>query len=175
MWFFIYKTGKGRNWACITLLLWFIIGMLLDIPSILQRLETKFFPELLNIGATVISMAALVFLFRKPSSDWFKVKNFITIVAVVFYTLLSSQALLAATSARPDYWPTQGWRTTSPEEQGMNSDMLVDMIQTIRDQKINVHSITIVRNGYVVMDSYFFPFPDNAKHNIRSCSKSVII
>jgi CubicO group peptidase (beta-lactamase class C family) len=56
----------------------------------------------------------------------------------------------------------------------MNSDMLVDMIQTIRDQKINVHSITIVRNGYVVMDSYFFPFPDNAKHNLRSCSKSVM-
>jgi len=101
-------------------------------------------------------------------------KTFIVIVAAVFYTLLSSPPLFATASAQFDYWPTHGWRTTSPEEQGMNSDILVDMIQTIRDQELNVDSITIIRNGFVVMDSYFYPFPDNTKHNMRSASKSVM-
>ncbi len=104
----------------------------------------------------------------------FKGKNFIIIVAAFFYVLLPSQAAPASSSGPPDYWPTNGWRTTTPEEQGMNSGMLVDMVRTIRDQELNVDSITIVRNGYVVMDNYFYPFPENAKHSLRSASKSVM-
>ena len=31
----------------------------------------------------------------------------------------------------PDYWPTNGWRKGSPESQGMDSDLLVEMLDTI--------------------------------------------
>ena len=62
-----------------------------------------------------------------------------------------------AASNSVNYWPTQGWRTTTPERQGMKSDVLADMLQYIRNQKLNLHSITIVRNGYLVMDNYFYP------------------
>jgi len=44
MWLFIHKTWKGRNWARVALLLWLIIGLLFDIPSILQRLTATPFP-----------------------------------------------------------------------------------------------------------------------------------
>ena len=47
----------------------------------------------------------------------FTTRTFVVIVAAVFFSLLSSPALLAATSAQLDYWPTHGWRTTTPEEQ----------------------------------------------------------
>lgn len=80
----------------------------------------------------------------------------------------------AGPSSSVGYWPNRGWRTTTPEQQGMDSGTLADMVQTILDRELNVHSITIVRNGYVVMDSTFFPLPGNAKHNLRSCSKSVV-
>lgn len=71
MWFFICMIGKGRNWARITFLVLFIIG----IPSAvfpLQSLAANPISGLLGIGQTVIQIIALVFLFQKPSSDWFR-------------------------------------------------------------------------------------------------------
>jgi CubicO group peptidase (beta-lactamase class C family) len=81
---------------------------------------------------------------------------------------------LASRSFSTDYWPTHGWRATTPEVQGMDSGILADMVKTIRDEALNVDSITIVRNGYMVMDNYFYPFTENTKHSLRSASKSVM-
>lgn len=94
--------------------------------------------------------------------------------AAIFLSLLFSNTLLAASPSRFDYWPTHGWKTTTPEEQGMDSGKLVDMVKIIRDLALNVDSVTIVRNGYIVLDSYFYPFPENTKHNLYSSSKSVM-
>ena len=53
-----------------------------------------------------------------------------------------------------DYWPTQEWQIATPEEQGMDSAKLLDMVeyyeeQRLKNQKISIDSITIVRNGYI--------------------------
>ncbi len=72
-----------------------------------------------------------------------------------------------------DFWPTEGWRYSTPEEQGIESYPLADMIQKILEKKLNIDNITIVRNGYAVLDVYFHPFPKDAKHIIHSCTKSV--
>ena len=32
------------------------------------------------------------------------------------------------------YWPTEGWRASTPEQQGMDSDLLVQMLQAIEDR-----------------------------------------
>ena len=50
-----------------------------------------------------------------------------------------------------DYWPTDGWRTSTPEEQGMESMKLLEMANAYRktnseNQKIMIDSVTIVRN-----------------------------
>jgi len=60
-------------------------------------------------------------------------------------------------SVDPDYWPTQKWRTTTPEEQGMNSNELIEMVQFYekehsKNENIAIDSVTIIRNGYVVVD-----------------------
>jgi len=73
MWFFIYMIGKGRNWARITFLMLFIIGILFYILPLLQSLAVNPISGSLGIGQTVIQIIALVFLFQKPSSIWFKV------------------------------------------------------------------------------------------------------
>jgi len=72
MWFFIYMIGKGRNWARITFLVLFIIGIPFAILPLLQSLAANPISGLLGIGQTVIQVIALVFLFQKPSSAWFK-------------------------------------------------------------------------------------------------------
>ena len=101
-------------------------------------------------------------------------KHAIIIAVALLHSLPWPQASLAGNSDSPGYWPTHSWQVTSPEEQGMDSGKLADMIQAIRDQALNLHSITIVRNGYIVTDSCFFPFPEDSKHNLRSGSKSVM-
>jgi len=82
--------------------------------------------------------------------------------------------------ATPDYWPTQGWQKSTPEEQGMDSAKLLEMVefyekQHLKSEKISIDSITIVRNGYIVADIYLNPlFPKNTKHMIHSCTKSIM-
>lgn len=91
-------------------------------------------------------------------------------------TLITALILLVLVNccyaSKPDYWPTQAWRTSTPEEQGMDSEQLVKMIDYIRSNDLNVHSITIVRHGYIVLDAYFWPFTPLTKHDIASCTKS---
>ncbi|NIR67931.1 MAG: serine hydrolase [candidate division Zixibacteria bacterium] len=80
----------------------------------------------------------------------------------------------------PDSWPTDGFQTSTPEEQGMDSEKLLEMLtyyeeQSVEDPEFDIDSITIVRNGYIVADLYFDPlYPEDTPHVIHSCTKSVM-
>ena len=72
MWLFIYLIGKGLNWARITFLVLFIIGIPLAVLPLLASLEANPVSGLLGIGQLIIQTIALVFLFQKSSSEWFR-------------------------------------------------------------------------------------------------------
>ena len=74
---------------------------------------------------------------------------------------------------QPDYWPTDGWRTATPESQGMDSALLLNMMQVIWQRDLAINSVLIVRNGYIVLDAYSYPNHSDKARNIYSCSKSV--
>ena len=74
----------------------------------------------------------------------------------------------------PVYWPTEGWRTASPEEVKIDSGMLEDMVSIIREGERGVDSVLVVKDGYLVMDEYFEPFAKGERHKIYSCTKSVV-
>jgi CubicO group peptidase (beta-lactamase class C family) len=76
-------------------------------------------------------------------------------------------------SAQEMYWPTQGWRHSSPEEQGIDSETLASAFDYVRDHRTPIHSLTIIRNGYVVLDAYFWPFQAGQVHDLASVTKSV--
>ena len=78
-----------------------------------------------------------------------------------------------AADGKPDYWPTKGWRTSTPESQGIDSEKLVQMVKWIEDYHYSIDSITIIRNGYMILDIYFYPFRKGYKHIIFSCTKSI--
>ena len=79
-----------------------------------------------------------------------------------------------ATPEPPTYWPTEGWRTSTPEEQGMDSEMLADMLETVKEQDYDVDSVVVVRHGYMVVDATVYPFKPGSRHIIYSCTKSVV-
>ena len=81
------------------------------------------------------------------------------------------------------YYPTNTWRTSTPEEQGMDSEKLVELLKFVNTEEFTeysgfeydvVDSILVIRNGYAVMDTYFYPFTSEDTNHIFSCSKSVI-
>lgn len=71
-------------------------------------------------------------------------------------------------------WPTDGWQTDTPEAQGMDSRILAEMLDTIDRQEHGIDSVTVIRDGYLVMDASIYPYTEGMKHEIRSCTKSII-
>ena len=74
---------------------------------------------------------------------------------------------------REEYWPTESWRTSTPEEQGMDSAALAAFIEHVPELG-DVDSLMIVRNGYVVAEAYWHPFSSGLKHELFSASESII-
>ena len=81
---------------------------------------------------------------------------------------------------RPDYWPTEGFRTSTPEEQGMDSEKLLEIVDFcnaahVKDPGNAIDSISVYRNGYLVADFYFNPlFPRGNAHVIHSVTNKAI-
>jgi len=92
------------------------------------------------------------------------------IIPVFLSLVLSYSQAIASLS----YYPTKDWRKTTPEQQGIKSNMLADMVEIIKKNDYGIDSIVIVRKGYMVMDAYFHPFSKEQKHIIHSCTKSVM-
>ena len=77
------------------------------------------------------------------------------------------------TPIEPDYWPTAGWRTSTPEEQGLDSEQLVELMDYLQGQNsFIIHSLLIIRNGYIVTDAYFYPYAKGSLHDLASATKS---
>jgi CubicO group peptidase (beta-lactamase class C family) len=105
-----------------------------------------------------------------------RVKNmqvFDRIAIVVALSVLASAGTSVSAAAQQAEWPTQGWRRSSPEAQGMDSEVLAEAFDEIRRRHIAIHSLTVVRNGHLVLDAYFWPFQDHLLHDMASVTKSV--
>ena len=72
------------------------------------------------------------------------------------------------------YWPTNGWRASAPEEQGMDSYTLLQMFRTIDEEYLDIHSVVVVRNGYIVAEKYYSFYAKDTQHMLYSCTKSFI-
>lgn len=64
------------------------------------------------------------------------------------------------------------WPVSTPEEQGMDSSVLAELIDEVVASG-GIDSVTVVRNGYLVLDTVVYPFPEDSGHNVYSVSKSV--
>ncbi|MHA2330794.1 MAG: serine hydrolase domain-containing protein [Candidatus Hodarchaeales archaeon] len=70
-------------------------------------------------------------------------------------------------------WPKEDWKTTTPEEQEMNSTVLGTMISHIEERVTGMHSVLVIRNGYIVEEEYFNDWDRDLEHELYSCTKSV--
>ena len=110
-------------------------------------------------------------MFSRGTMRFLLSKKFIStfsLTILLFFILVQSNASESDTK-----YPTNELHVSTPEEQGMQSKTLLQMMEAIKDQKYNIHSVTIVRNGSLVLDSYLYPFKYGKKHEMYSATKSV--
>lgn len=117
-----------------------------------------------------------------------KILLIIVVLIAVLYGALWVWALTPSPEFEPytyepvtlDYWPTDGFRTSTPEEQGMDSEKLLEIHDYYAKQhekvdENSIDSISVYRNGYLVADYHFNPlYPRDTPHIIHSATKSIM-
>ncbi|MFX0007455.1 MAG: serine hydrolase domain-containing protein [Promethearchaeota archaeon] len=91
------------------------------------------------------------------------------------FNLYHENQNIKISSNGPDYWPTTGWVTSSPESQGLDSLRLVEMEDFIQSSsmRLAIDSLLIIRNGYLIYESYPSDiYDENDKHLLYSVTKS---
>ena len=98
-----------------------------------------------------------------------------TLVCIILTGLMGGCVYtpVAYSAGQPAYWPDTEWRTSTPEEQGLNSSSILSMLQEIQKKDLNIHSVLVVRHGYLVTEVYFPPYTREIKHPLHSITKSV--
>ncbi|MFB3906253.1 MAG: serine hydrolase domain-containing protein [Acidobacteriota bacterium] len=90
-------------------------------------------------------------------------------IAVLLFCVFPTRPAVASTP----YWPSGKWRTSSPEAQGIDSGQLALIFDAVKSKRISIHSIIVIRNGYLVLEAYFYPFTKGTVHDLASVTKSV--
>jgi CubicO group peptidase (beta-lactamase class C family) len=80
---------------------------------------------------------------------------------------------LAPSPTAPEHWPVGRWQTASPESEGIDSGVLLELLAFAAREDPGIHSLLIVRRGRLVLDAAFYPYDGETPHDVASVTKSV--
>lgn len=91
--------------------------------------------------------------------------------ALVIAAALGAQPSRATSQPPP---PTAAWPRSEPETQGLDAARLARLTETLRQSRTypDLHSLLIVRNGYLVVEEYFDGWSAERLHALQSVTKS---
>jgi CubicO group peptidase (beta-lactamase class C family) len=92
-------------------------------------------------------------------------------MAVALSLLVLATACTSSARGSVD-WPTDEWRTATPEEQDMDPAMLQQMMDLIDGQGFAYDSVLVVRHGTIVFEEYRNGYDRDTKHHLQSATKS---
>jgi CubicO group peptidase (beta-lactamase class C family) len=107
-------------------------------------------------------------------NDMRKILAYCSLLFLILVTSCASPKPISLEIPEPEYWPTSGWKHSTPEAQGMDSGLLAQMLEVISAEETSLHSVIVVRNGYLVTEAYFHPYTSDTKMHLQSVTKSVI-
>ena len=82
---------------------------------------------------------------------------------------LALAAVAVPARAGDDYFPRREWRTSRADAQGLDGDALRRLAGRIRDGRHGrLHSLQVVRHGYLVVDEYFNNSGPEILHTLRA-------
>jgi CubicO group peptidase (beta-lactamase class C family) len=80
-------------------------------------------------------------------------------------------------------WPTKEWQTSSPEEQGMDSKELAELVDFGARRILATPGVTlssmldsllVVRHGKIVVEAYYAPYAAGIPYTMNSVTKAII-
>jgi len=71
------------------------------------------------------------------------------------------------------HFPIENWSISSPEKQGIDSEQLIKIFDHVKENDINIHSLILIRNGYLALEAYFYPNSRKIVHDVASVTKSI--
>jgi CubicO group peptidase (beta-lactamase class C family) len=92
-------------------------------------------------------------------------------LTLIFFLLVACQGQNTLQPAGQD-WPTQGWRSATPESQGMDAAQVAKGMDYIDQNGIALHSLLIIRHGAIVSETYFSTYNAETLHELWSVTKS---
>jgi CubicO group peptidase (beta-lactamase class C family) len=66
----------------------------------------------------------------------------------------------------------QEWKTSTPAEQGMDASQLTQALQDVKTQALALNSLLVIRNGFIVSETYYPPTDQDTRHELYSVTKS---
>jgi CubicO group peptidase (beta-lactamase class C family) len=94
-------------------------------------------------------------------------------ITVILAMLLVVLPLCQSEGKERDYWPTEEWRSSSPNIQGLNSTIIEKMGEYIGNNQPYTDSMLLVRHGYIVFEKYYKRNSEDLRP-LTSVTKSVI-
>jgi CubicO group peptidase (beta-lactamase class C family) len=92
--------------------------------------------------------------------------------AAVALLLVAFAAACAPPGRDAINWPTDEWRTSTPERQDMESARLQEMMDLIDEEGFAYDSILVVRHGRIVFEEYRNGYGPETEHHLQSVTKS---
>ena len=103
-----------------------------------------------------------------------KIKNFIYTLVVLGLTLNLMTAPVSAGVTNATHEVTKASSKlprSTPEQEGISSLNIIDMLNDFEKQGIEVHSVLVARNGKVVFESYYKPYNPDTTYIVHSLTK----
>ena len=95
------------------------------------------------------------------------------ILTFILFAFLTDNSLYAQPKER-EYWPTSGWKSSTPEMQGMDSAKLLIADEFIQNRLPDAFSLLVVKNGYLVFEKYYAWGSPEKYAVVHSVTKSVM-
>lgn len=95
------------------------------------------------------------------------------IITLTILMLTACSTVPPSTPIQRDYWPTNDWRESTPDEQGMDSEHFDLLREHIKKNLPHMRSVLVIRHGYLIFEEYYQGAP-NDYQNVASVTKSVI-
>jgi CubicO group peptidase (beta-lactamase class C family) len=96
-----------------------------------------------------------------------------TVLSTLLLGVLGCSLATSAQGGADPIWPTREWKTSTAEEQGMDSAALASLIEF--GTRYSLDSLLIARHGIIVLDAYYTPYyTAKDPHIMYSATKAVI-
>ena len=104
------------------------------------------------------------------SGNWSKRVRIAALGAFAITAAICKAASSTQDTSQP-IWPTQEWQLSTPEEEGMDSKELAELVDW---GILSFDSLLLARHGKIVVEAYYAPYAVGLPHSINSCTKAVI-